>query len=204
MVAKGHYNSTLYVQSSVMGYDGVIDCYMCDVLTDADTGVYSVGDEYNLERQFPGLRYKQFKGLSYYGAFKGVYEEDWAEEDGVDVYVSPSDVREQTEVELSLYFFDPNGSEDVSEAYLSMYEVYNAFMELVSASMVIYRDTVRQRRALLYLSEAIEPSVDSINGKIYLSAVFKFKNVYGRTFALDDTTIADRLGIDSYPVCENY
>lgn len=204
MVAKIHYSIGLSYQVPYLGYDEVIDCYMADVLMDADSGSYSVGDEYNLEKQFPGLRYKQFKGLSFYGEPKGVYSEDWVEEDGSDVYVSPLDVREQTEPELTLYFFDPDGSDDAITAYAGMYAVYEEFMSLVSSSLLIYRDTVRQRRLLLYLSSSTEPSVDSVNGLVYLQVEFKFKNVFGRSFSLDDMTIADHLGIDSYPVCADY
>lgn len=204
MVAKIHYSVGLSYQVPYLGYDEVIDCYMSDVLMDADTGSYSIGDEYNLEKQFPGLRYKQFEGLSFYGEPKGVYSEDWVEEDGSDVYISPLDVREQTEPKLTLYFFDPDGSDDTITAYSGMYAVYEEFMSLVSSSLLIYRDTVRQRRLLLYLSSSTEPSVDSVNGLVYLQVVFKFKNVFGRSFSLDDMTIADYLGIDSYPVCADY
>lgn len=181
-----------------IGYS-VHSFFMSSVVEGSD-GVYEVGEEYDLERSFAGLRYKSFKGLSYYGDVKGVYSEDWAEEDGVDVYVGSDDVRSGTECELVLYFFDVSGDSDVSEGYSLAYGVYSSFVDFLSGKLVIYRDTVRRRRVLLYMEEGIEPSVDVIDGIPYLQCTFKFCNVYGRSFGLDDMTIANRLGLSSYPV----
>lgn len=172
---------------------------------EADGGsVFTVdsGGELDLERDFEGLRYKQFEGVSTYGAVKSSYAEDYAEEDGAQVYVSTNATREQTEPVLTLYFFCADGSvTDFAGQYKAASELYHSFVGFLSGCYIIYRDTIRQRRLLLYLSdeEELEPETDSVKGKAYIECEFSFKNVFGKSFSLDDTTIADYLGLEEYP-----
>ena len=165
-------------------------------------GVWSLGETVDLESRFKGLRYKSASGLRSYGRVKGVYSVSYAEEDGSRVYASQSVRREETEVTLTLYFFDPesrdtSGIESRRAAILAAGEAYAAFVAYVSGGMVVYWDTVRQVKELLYLQEAVSPSVDSVRGVIYLEAPFKFRNKHGRPFALDDVTIESELGVAS-------
>lgn len=165
-------------------------------------GSYEVADtEVDLERDFVGLRYKSFSGLGSFGDIKGVYAEDWAEDDGVDVYVSGDVVRSQVEYKLALYFFCADESvTDIPSQVDAARSVYEAFLDYVSGCLLVYRDTVRKRRALMYLEDASEPSTDSLVGKSYLAVTFTFKSVLGRAYPLSDTAIADYLGVDSLPV----
>lgn len=169
-------------------------------------GSYVVSDsELDLERDFVGLRYKSLSGLGNYGKVRGVYTEEYAEEDGVGVYVSASVVRESFELVLSLYFFPPSGTWEVDiDSFASGVDlargVYESFVDYVSGCLLVYRDSLRQRRCLLYLGKACEPSVDSVNGIPYLSVSFTFVSVLGRSYPLDDGTIAGWLGVDSLPV----
>lgn len=161
-------------------------------------GGWTVGGEVDLEEHFKGLRYKSCTGLRAYGSPKGVYAETYAESAGARVYVSPLPVYEQTDITLTLYFFDPQGRDVSSDAARSAAikaagAVYDSFVEYVSGGAVVYRDTARQRKVLMYLADKVEPSTDSLRGVVYMEAPFKFKNVYGCTFDVGDTTIEDYL-----------
>jgi hypothetical protein len=162
---------------------------------------WSLGNEVDLEEHFKGLRYKSCTGLRAYGVQKGIYTETYAESDKARVYVSPLSVYEQTDITLTLYFFDPLGRDVTNEesrqaAIKAAGEVYDNFVEYVSGGLVIYRDTARQRKVLMYLSDKSEPVTDTLKGIIYMEVPFKFKNVYGCTFSVSDTTIEDYLSGD--------
>lgn len=185
----------------MLGYDEY-SFFMTRVGCNTDGSFEVAEEETDLERGFVGLRYKSLSGLGDYGAVKSVYAEDYAEEDGVDVYFGSGDVvREQTEYKLSLYFFCADESvTDIPEQCDVARSVYESFMDFVSGGLLVYRDTVRQRRALMYLDEASEPSTDNLLGRVYLAVTFTFKSVLGRSYPLDDTTIQDYLGVESLPV----
>lgn len=175
--------------------------YMTRVVR-SDDGGYEVGQEVDVEVSFDGLRVGSVGGLEDYGGPKGAYSEDWAEEDGALVYVSQSDVREQTEVVLEAHVFAPDRPSSYTDrgaAFTAMYSVYASFMDYISGCYVMWRDTVRGRRVLMYLSEESKPTVNSLEDGS-LTVKLTFQNVYGRSFALDDMTVAGMLGIDSYPV----
>lgn len=162
---------------------------------DVFDGVYVVGAELDIEREFDGLRYQRFEGLSEYGELSSVYEEGYAEVDGVLEYVG-GDVRGGVDMKLLLCFFGGV----VDDGYDVMYGVYSSFMDWVSGCRLIYRDTCRNRRVLMYLKDGVTVKSDVVRGCPYLSVSLTFGNVFGRSFGLDDMTIADRLGIGSYPV----
>lgn len=174
-------------------------CIRVEQLSD---GTFEVADEEkDLERDFLGLRFKSLSGVGDYGKVKGVYSESYAEVDGVSVYISSDVVREQSEVKLSLHFLCADDTvTDMSSQEDAARSVYEAFMDFISGCLLVYRDTIRQRRMLLYLDEASEPSTDCVNGKAYLTVQFTLKSVFGRSFPLDDTTIAEYLGVDEFPV----
>lgn len=185
---------------SYLGYDDY-GYYMTKCVRDAD-GVWSVGEELDLERDFDGLRYKSFSGLTAYGEQRAVYTEEYAESDAVLSYVSSSvDSRSALELELVLYFFCPDATVlDFAGVYAGASAVYHSFVEYLANGYVLYRDTIRRRRVLMYLVESLEPSTDSVRGKAYIECAFKFSGVFGRSFGLDDTTLLGYLGLDSYPV----
>lgn len=159
-------------------------------------GSYVVGDVVSIEDAFVGLRYKSLSGINNAGKPKGVYTEDYAEVDGERVYVSASVARESIEMTLTLYFLNDASYGEVSaESYGAADGVYHAFLEYITGCEIFYWDTARQRKVLMHLEEAIEPSTDSINGASYLEAQFKFSNAYGVSFAMDDTTIEKKLGL---------
>lgn len=145
----------------------------------------------DLERDFAGLRYKSASGLNGYGNPR-VYEESFADADGAEVYVPDSGQLEQTEVTLTLYFFGENMGNDGVDGdalYAEADTSYHAFMDFLRGAYVVYFDNARKRKVLLYLSSATSPKTDSLKGCVYKEVEFKFKNIFGRSFALDDATV---------------
>lgn len=152
---------------------------------------WSTGEEVDLEEHFKGLRYKSVNGLRTYGRPKGVYVETYAESDSARVYISPLSLYEQTDITLTLYFFDPLYRETLNDnarqsAIKAAGDVYDAFMEYITGGIINYYDTARQKSVFMYLNDSAEPSVDSLKGVIYIEVPFKFKNIYGRSFDASD------------------
>lgn len=169
--------------------------YMTRIEPQGD-GTYVEGDTVSLEDDFAGLRYKSFSGLHDLGKPKAVYSESFAEEDFSRVYISPDlDVRESTELKLTLYFFPPEQTDDLAANILGARSVYDAFMDyLGSSGMVAYADTVRRMSALMYLSGSVEVSTDSVKGLPYMEAEYTFTNVFGRCFNSDaDVSFAEEM-----------
>lgn len=144
----------------------------------------------DIEISFPGLRYKSISGLDAYGKPR-VYSENMPESAKGSVYI-PSDksLREQTDIELTLYFFDPDyidGHTD-EEQLMAVEEVYHKFVDFVSGGSIVYYDTARKRKVKMYLNDAVTIGTDRLTGVIYKEVTFKFKNLYGQSFPTDDTT----------------
>lgn len=107
----------------------------------------------NLEVDFPGLRYKEFKGLEKYGKNKGVYTEAFAETDELQVYIAPEPIRENIELTLTVLFLGKNRR-----------STYHSFVDYISEGKIKYWDTVRKREITFVLIEEIEPEVDGVKG----------------------------------------
>lgn len=159
--------------------------YMKRIVLLAD-GTESEEEEYDLEEHFPGLRYKSLSGIEGYGTPR-TYTETVAESDEANVYVPATDTREQTDITLTLYFFDGNNNKEQEDIIASIDATYHSFMEYLSSAKIIYRDNVRKRKAKMYLSSSTTPKTDSLKGLIYKEVEFKFKNIYGRSFPIDST-----------------
>ena len=93
-----------------------------------------------------------------------------------------------TDFTLKLYFIAPDDKKD-NEAIDCIINSYHSFMDYLQGSLILYWDNVRKRKLLLALTESVKPSTTSVlEGREYLAVSFKFKNVYGKSFALDDET----------------
>lgn len=124
----------------------------------------------NLEEDFPGLKYKEFKGLEKYGKNKGIYTETFAETDEVKVWIHPYPIRENIELTLTLVFI---GS--------SRRATYHRFVNYISDGKIKYWDNVRKREVTFVLIEAIEPETDTlIGGADYIQASFKLTCLNGQ------------------------
>lgn len=125
---------------------------------------------YNIETHFPGLHYKEFKGLENFGKIKSVYTEAFAETDALQVYVHPTPVRDAIMLTLTLVFFGDDYR-----------KVYHDFVDYISKGKISYWDDIRNRKVDFVLIDAIEPSEDNLKGTKYLQASFKLQGLSGQT-----------------------
>lgn len=125
----------------------------------------------DLEKDFPGLKYKEFKGLESYGKIKSVYTEEFAETDELQVFQNPTPIRENTDLTLSLVFIGDKRR-----------ETYHDFVDYISNGKIRYWDDCRYRQVDFILIEAIEPSEDILYGDTaYILSSFNLKNLNGQT-----------------------
>lgn len=153
---------------------------------------------YDLEADFKGLKYKSLVGASQYGKPKGVYTESFSEDKAVLAYVDPKGERAQTDITLNLYFLDPKkwgGTGTGTTPYERMNALYHSFVETFKNCYVIYHDTARKRYIYMYMEDAHSVSADRLIGLQYIECQFKFKNVYGQTFA-NSTDIDINIGVE--------
>lgn len=128
----------------------------------------------DLEADFPGLRYKESKGLSAKGAPKNIYVEEYADSDRARVFIPEEVCREATEITLTLLFVGEDRR-----------KVFDDFYDYVKNGKFYYWDDVRKRKAAVVLNSAVEPSDDIFKGSdVYIQADFTFQNLYGQTFRL--------------------
>lgn len=171
--------------------------YISKVTRDADTGVYSLSETVSLEDDFGYCRYKSLSGMNNRGAQKGVYSESYPESNAQRVYIEDSATREQTSCTLTVYFFgcDPQlpTEKTVEEQIVEAENGYHKFIDYIEGGMFLWNDDYRKRKALFYLTDAVEPSSDIIKDCPYLCVSVSLENVFGKTFAEDDTTIEDWL-----------
>lgn len=151
----------------------------------------------SLEDDFGYVRYKSMTGLNSRGKQKGVYAETYAEADSARVWFFDKPMREQTSSTLTVCCFgsDPSASTDKSETELAVAAsvAWNGLVDWMENRLLLWTDDYRQRKALFYLAEAITPTSDVIKNVPYLQCDIKLTNVFGKTFAMDDTTIEDWL-----------
>lgn len=161
-------------------------------------GVYVVdGSVKSLEDDFGFVRYKSMTGINSRGKQKGVYVETYAESNSARVYFASSPKKEQTSCTLTVYVFgaDPllPTSLSVTELAKKAEDTWHALCDWLEGHFVLWKDDYRQRKALLYLTEAIEPVSDVIKGVPYLQCAVTLTNVFGQTFGVNDNTIENWL-----------
>lgn len=157
--------------------------FFIGVLDESTLGALSMSSNgyVNLEDTFSGLRYNKFVGIEKYGETNN-YVETWAEDDTAAVYVQSSASRGQNEATLSLYFFDPELADNKTYADMiaAIEDVYHKFINFIDGKKVIYYDTARKRKILMYQDGDISPSEMVLkNGIPYFSVEIPFKTIKG-------------------------
>lgn len=122
----------------------------------------------DLEADFKGLRYKEFKGLENFGKIKSVYTESFAETDELQVYMADTPIRENITPTLTLVFIGDNKR-----------KAYHDFVDYISTGKIAYWDNVRKRKITFILTESIEPEYDTVKDTEYIQASFKLQCLNG-------------------------
>lgn len=154
-----------------------------------DDGKYAIieGTTKNVMTDFEGVFYQAADGVEAIGQPR-VYTEEYPESNELSVYFSEKTTLKATDFTLKLYFIAPDDKKD-NEAIDCIINSYHSFIDYLQGSLILYWDNVRKRKLLLALTESVKPSTTSVlEGREYLAVSFKFKNVYGKSFALDDET----------------
>lgn len=163
----------------------------------ASNGAYvRDGKERSLEDDFGFCRYKSMTGINARGKQKGFYVETYTEANSARVWFSETAKREQITSMLTIYVFgsDPGATTEktLPEQILFAENSWNELCDWLENHFLLWHDNQRQRKALFYLSEAIEPT-SVIKGVPYLLCQIKLTNVFGKTFPMEDNTIEDWL-----------
>lgn len=139
--------------------------HMQQVNSDNTLGVLT-----DLEKDFPGLKYLKCEGLETKGK-PYIYTEKYADSDELRVYIPEQINREPTTIILSLCFVGEKRR-----------DAYNDFYEYVKKGKFKYWDTVRNKEALLVLTNEVSPKEDLLKGSMpFIEVDFKFQNLYGAT-----------------------
>ena len=162
--------------------------YFARISTDKDGKYILSGDTKDMEKDFEGAMYKSADGIETVGTPK-VYTEEYPEEGVMDVYFPDEMVFKSTDFTLKVYFI-PKKDISEQEPVAQINEAYNAMKDFLSGSLVMYWDNIRKRKVLVALTESVKPTTSSVKpGGEYYEVSFKFKNVFGRSFPLDDETL---------------
>lgn len=129
----------------------------------------------DLEADFEGLRYMEAKGIEKVGKAKNVYTEQYADSDELRTW-HPSEngektTHEATTIQLKLLFYGENRR-----------KTYDEFNEYILGGYRMFWDTLRGRKFIFMVTEAVEPSDDNFKGGIpYIIGTWTLQNLKGKT-----------------------
>lgn len=129
----------------------------------------------DLEVDFDGLKYMEAKGISKVGKVKNAYMESYADSDTLRSW-HPSEnnketTHEATEIQLKLLFYGEKRR-----------DVYDEFNEFIYDGYHVFWDTLRKRKFMFMVIEAIDPSDDNFKGDVpYVIGTWTLQNLKGKT-----------------------
>lgn len=127
----------------------------------------------NLEVDFKGLFYSKCEGIDALGAAKNIYEEKYADADGVRVHVPDVIYREPTTIKLTLFFIGANCR-----------QIRDSFNDYIKVGFTKYWDDARKKSFVFYVSKDLPVGEEKWNGDtIYLKCEYTLSNINGETFS---------------------
>lgn len=138
------------------------------------------GTAYDLETDFPGLRYSSMSGLETVGAVKNVYTENYPEESGTRVW-HPSDGGDAVSYENTELTLTVAALGDDRRSQL------RAFMDLLHSGRLYYWDTARKLKALVIMTEERTVEKDTLKGVMVMLTSIKLTNLWGIAKPCDDS-----------------
>lgn len=140
--------------------------------------LYPTNDEYtpveDIEKKY-NCKYKQFKSFFFNGEVKNVYTEDYAEQNGVRIWLPGCEERtyKSYDCTLELLFDKATCQKDVRELY-----------NHINGQPLEYHDTFRNRYVKLLCTKQPSIAQEILYGeRPYILVSFVFSNVDGRTYA---------------------
>lgn len=158
--------------------------YIAKAIKNSD-GTYSAGSEVDIQTFFKGAYYNAIDGLDAYGKTV-TYSENYAENESTDIFFPKKTKYEESEFSIKLYFFDKDNHTNETDAIKAIDDTYHAFVDYISGCYIKFWDNIRKRKVMLSYQGGTNPEKDSLYGLIYKSVTFKFNNVFGRSFPLND------------------
>lgn len=153
-------------------------------VTQTSPGQFVSQNDIDLFDHFKGAAYKEAKALEYYGKPQ-IITEKYPE------YPAPQtlflNTYESCDFKLPLYFFDTQQHTDQIEAITSVDNTYHSFVDFISGTFIRLKDNIRKRKVLLLYQDATTTKTDTLYGVIYKEVEFKFTNIFGKSFPLDNT-----------------
>lgn len=162
------------------------------------------GKDLSLEDDFGHICYKSLTGLNSRGEQSGLYEETYPESGSGRVWLSSEAYESQTSSVLSLYVFGASpdvslsGSASTADLISNMESTWHSFYDKIEGCFLLWHDDYRRRKVLFYVKSATEPKSDVIKNFPYLACEITLKNIFGKSFAMDDTTIETWLSNGGY------
>ena len=131
-----------------------------------------LGNDFNLEKAYDGLKYSAIVGIDNLGAVKNIYTETYADANRVRVSMPEKVQRESTQITLVLYFVGEKRA-----------EVFKSFCDYICNGRHRYWDTARSKYFDFYISEELTPSDELWYGSTpYFKVDVKMNNIFGQTF----------------------
>lgn len=125
----------------------------------------------NIVQAFPGLTYSKCEGLNTIGAAKNIYEEKYADADGVRVYIPNVIYNEATTVKLTLFFVGAD-----------RHAVRDDFNDYIRHGYTKYWDNARKRVFQFYVSKELPVGEEKWYGSTpYLKCEYILNNINGKT-----------------------
>lgn len=123
----------------------------------------------DLEAHFNGLLYSKCEGLETRGKRKNVYTETYSDSDEVRLWQGETVTRESTKLNFTFYVLG-----------LDRQETVDAFYEYLNNGKFYYWDTVRLKKACIYLEDEFKlGTVKYYGSKPYIELKFTVHNLWG-------------------------
>lgn len=117
-------------------------------------------------------KYKQFKDFFFDGEVKNIYTEDYAEQNGVRIYIPEEPTHSSYECKLELLFSKATVQEDTRRFYND-----------IKGRKIEWHDTFRNRYVTLVSIKQPQIQQEILYGKTpYMLVTFTFNNIHGTTF----------------------
>ena len=132
-----------------------------------------VGETYDLERDFVGLRYLKAEGMNTLGESKSIYTEEYAEAEELRVFLPDTYTHKATKITMTFLILG-----DAKQRQTTL----DDFLDYLREGRHLFWDTVRNRQFEFIVTEEIKVSDEKWHGtQPYIEIQVPMQNIAGRT-----------------------